>query len=136
MLGNGENYSVEFRNLKSLLGEVLSTGEVVIANHVLTDPRRGASPGHPELHTFLGLPVFNGLELVGMFGVANRDGGYTAELISELDPITAAASSMIVARREAERRTQIEARASAGRGESRGREAGAKTIVVLATIEP
>jgi len=111
MIGDTLPCSLEFLNLKSLLGETLSTGEVVIANQVNTDPRRdGLPPGYPEVHTFLGLPIFNGLEMVGMFGVANRDGGYTAELISELDPITAAASSMIVARREAERRTQIEAK--------------------------
>ena len=111
MIGDTLPYSLEFLNLKSLLGETLSTGEVVIANQVKTDPRRDGLPAvYPELHTFLGLPIFNGLEMVGMFGVANCEGGYTAELISELDPITAAASSMIVARREAERRTQIEAK--------------------------
>ncbi len=100
---------MEFRNLKTLFGAALATGEVVIANDPPSDPRRGGlPPGHPPLHSFMGVPIYSGLEMVGLFGVANRPGGYVMELVSELDPLIAAAGSMIVARREADRRARIE----------------------------
>jgi signal transduction histidine kinase/CheY-like chemotaxis protein len=83
--------------------------EVVIANEASKDPRAGGlPPGHPPLESFLGLPVFNGLEMVGLVGIANRSDGYSQDLVNELDPYLAACSSMITARREAERRRQIE----------------------------
>jgi GAF domain-containing protein len=58
-----------FRNLHSLFGAALTTGEPVIANHPATDPRRGGLPkGHPAMHAFLGLPFRYGGKLVGRSG--------------------------------------------------------------------
>jgi PAS domain S-box-containing protein len=100
---------LEFRNLKTLFGAAMVSREVVIANEASKDPRAGGlPPGHPPLESFLGLPVFNGLEMVGLVGIANRSGGYSQDLVNQLDPYLAACSSMITARREAERRRQIE----------------------------
>ncbi|WP_461783977.1 PAS domain-containing protein [Prosthecobacter sp.] len=100
---------LEFRNLKTLFGAALITKDVVIANHAASDPRSdGLPPEHRPIHSFLGLPVYNGLEMVGLIGLANRPDGYEKEGLKELDPFLAAVSSMIVARREAERRSQIE----------------------------
>jgi PAS domain S-box-containing protein len=100
---------LEFRNLKTLFGAAMVSREVVIANEASKDPRAGGlPPGHPPLESFLGLPVFNGLEMVGLVGIANRSDGYSQDLVNELDPYLAACSSMITARREAERRHQIE----------------------------
>lgn len=100
---------LEFRNLQTLFGAALLTGEVVVANDAANDARSGGlPPGHPTIHTFLGLPVYNGLEMVGLIGMANCPDGYDSDGLKELDPFLAAVSSMIVARREAERRKQIE----------------------------
>lgn len=100
---------MEFRNLKTLFGSALVTRDVVIANDAASDPRSGGlPPGHPPIHSFLGLPVYNGLEMVGLIGLANRPDGYERESLRELDPFLAAVSSMIVARREAEHRRHIE----------------------------
>lgn len=100
---------LEFRNLNTLFGTAMATGEVVVANDAANDPRSGGlPPGHPPLHTFLGLPVYNGLEMVGLVGLANKPDGYDKDHLKDLDPFLAAVSSMIVARREAERRRQIE----------------------------
>lgn len=100
---------MEFRNLKTLFGSAMTTGDVVIANDAASDPRSSGLPhGHPPIQSFLGLPVYNGLEMVGLVGLANRPDGYDREGIRELDPFLAAISSMIVARREADRRRQIE----------------------------
>ncbi|MFC5457255.1 PAS domain-containing protein [Prosthecobacter fluviatilis] len=107
---------LEFRNLKTLFGIPMVTGEVLIANDAAHDPRRGGlPPGHPPIHTFLGLPVYNGLEMVGLIGLANRPDGYDEEGVKELDPFLAAVSSMIVARREEQRRRKIEEELRAAR---------------------
>ncbi len=107
---------LEFRNLKTLFGAALVSRELVIANDAVNDPRSGGlPPGHPPIHAFLGLPVYNGLEMVGLIGLANRPDGYDKDGLSELDPFLAAVNSMIVARREAERRRQIEEELRAAR---------------------
>lgn len=107
---------MEFRNLKTLFGIPMVTGEVLIANDAANDPRRGGlPPGHPPIRTFLGLPVYNGLEMVGLIGLANRPDGYDKEGVKELDPYLAAVSSMIVARREEQRRCKIEEELRAAR---------------------
>lgn len=98
-----------FRNLNTLFGQAMVTEEVLISNDAAADPRSGGlPPGHPPLKSFLGLPVHHGLDMVGLIGLANREGGYHADMLKELDPFLAAMSSMIVARREARRRQQIE----------------------------
>jgi PAS domain S-box-containing protein len=107
---------LEFRNLKTLFGAALLSRELVIANDAANDPRSGGlPPGHPAIHTFLGLPVYNGLEMVGLIGLANRPDGYDKDELRELDPFLAAVNNMIVARREAERRSQIEEELRAAR---------------------
>ena len=101
--------SFECRDRTSLLAAALITGSPFIANMIGEDPRpNGFPPGHPPIDHFLGLPIFNGLEMVGILGVANNSGGYQRGHISELDPFSAAASSMIIARRENERQIKIE----------------------------
>ena len=72
-----------------------------------TDERSGGLPeGHPSLHSFLGIPIFFGGDLVGVAGVANRPGGYVEEIARQLEPLTAACAGIIHAacsRRESER---------------------------------
>jgi PAS domain S-box-containing protein len=94
-----------FRNLHTLFGAAMSTGEPVIANHPATDPRRGGLPhGHPAMNAFLGIPFRYGEKLVGMVGVANRPGGYDENYVRELTPLTASCAALIHAMRlDAER---------------------------------
>jgi len=78
---------MKFTNLDTLFGEVINTGACVIANDPAHDSRRGGLPdGHPPLHAFLGIPVYYGNEIVGMYGLANRSGGYDEELVDFLRP--------------------------------------------------
>lgn len=75
-------------NPNSLFGSVLTTGEAVIANDPEHDPRRGGlPPGHPPLTAFLGIPLYTGERMVGMVGLANREGGYTEDMVDELQPV-------------------------------------------------
>jgi PAS domain S-box-containing protein len=100
---------LEFHNLQSLYGQPLQTGLPVIANAPDTDPRRaGLPPGHPPLLAFAGVPLFHGGEMVGMVGLANRDGGYDAPSLAFLEPLMVSVAAIIDAvrlergRREAE----------------------------------
>jgi PAS domain S-box-containing protein len=92
--------NMEFRNLKTLFGAVMTSGKPVYANDPGTDPRRGGLPaGHPPLKAFLGVPLFKGSDMVGMAGMANRAGGYGSELVEFLEPFFATCASLIQATR-------------------------------------
>ncbi len=79
---------LEFNNLNTLFGRVISSGEALIANDPTNDQRGNGTPkGHPILKTFLGLPVFFGKQHSGMIGVANRPGGYDSSIIDYLKPL-------------------------------------------------
>ncbi len=91
---------LEFRNLNTLFGAAIRTGEVVIANAPATDPRATGIPsGHPPLNTFLGLPIsFNG-SMNAMVGLANKPQGYTDADVQFLQPLIAAIGQLVHARR-------------------------------------
>ena len=100
---------LEFRNLNTLFGAVLTTREPVIANHPDSDPRAGGRPpGHPPLKSFLGLPFFQGKTFIGMVGVANRPGGYDRRLADFLKPFLSTCSNIIHAYRLELKRQETE----------------------------
>ena len=77
----------EFRNLDTLLGYVVSSRQTVVSNNPASDPRsRGLLEGHSAMNSFLGVPVFYGTELVGVYGIANCPGGYDKEIQDFLSP--------------------------------------------------
>ncbi|MSX03048.1 MAG: GAF domain-containing protein, partial [Actinobacteria bacterium] len=87
---------LEFRNLESLFGVTLASGESVIANDPASDPRRGGLPeGHPPLNSYLGIPLPALDGMVGMIGLANRDGGFDQSLIDDLQPISDALGQIL-----------------------------------------
>jgi signal transduction histidine kinase/ActR/RegA family two-component response regulator len=88
---------LEFRNLYTLFGRVISDGAPVIANNAQHDKRGAGVPsGHPPLNAFLGVPFWVGNELVGMAGLANRPGGYSDELLDLLAPLTSSIAQVVV----------------------------------------
>ncbi|MDO8673727.1 MAG: PAS domain S-box protein [Dehalococcoidia bacterium] len=100
---------LEFRNLKTLFGAVITSGKPVIANDPSTDERRGGVPsGHPGLRSFLGLPLYSGSELVGMAGLANRPDKYDAGIVAYLQPLLATCGNIIAEFRNDVRRRQAE----------------------------
>jgi PAS domain S-box-containing protein len=102
--------NLEFHNLATLFGSVITTAKPVIANEPGYDSRSGGLPeGHPPLNCFLGLPFFSGQELVGMVGIANRPGGYDEKLVYFLDPFLTSCGTLINAFRNYQRRQQAEA---------------------------
>ncbi|MDJ0658522.1 MAG: PAS domain S-box protein [Crocosphaera sp.] len=100
---------MEFHNLKTLFGAVITTGKPVIANDPNSDPRRGGLPeGHPSLDAFLGLPFYHDNQLVGMVGVANRPGGYDQDVIDYLQPFLTTCANLIKGYRNERNRQQAE----------------------------
>lgn len=80
---------IEFRNLDTLFGFNLLSGEPVISNNPQSDHRAGGIPnGHPPLLSYLGVPIYKNEELLGLIGLANKEGGYTESDLEFLKPIT------------------------------------------------
>ena len=95
-----EQNGFEFRNLNTLFGHVMTSRESVVSNHPASDPRAGGLPeGHPPMTSFLGVPIFYGNELVGMYGIANRANGYDEELQNFLRPFDTTYGVMIHSKR-------------------------------------
>jgi len=102
---------IDFHSLDNLFGHTLLTGEVVISNHHDPIHRAGSCPaGHPDLDSFLGIPLkFRG-EVLGMYGLANRADAYDQDLVEWLSPLTDAITGIMYAfrieraQRESERR--------------------------------
>ena len=101
--------NMEFFNLHTLFGKVLTTGEVVIANDPQHDPRKGGLPeGHPALNAFLGVPMYHGGQFLGMAGLSNRAQGYDSELVEYLQPLLASCGKILHAFRNEQERHAVQ----------------------------
>ncbi|CAI7934118.1 unnamed protein product, partial [Closterium sp. NIES-54] len=86
-----------------------AAGMQVLSNDARNDPRaRGVPPGHPVIEKFMGIPLYTGTELIGIFGVANRLQGYDEQLVKEIEPLTMTIAQMIYAVNERKRRKEAE----------------------------
>jgi signal transduction histidine kinase len=100
---------LEFHNLDTLFGEVLTSGESVIANDPINDPRAGGLPkGHPTMHSFLGVPIKFGGKLIGMVGLANKGGGYEKSDETKIASYLDSCATIIQSFREYEQRMKVE----------------------------
>jgi GAF domain-containing protein len=92
---------LEFKNLETLFGETLKTGKVVVANDPKNHEKAAGIPGgHPALNAYLGLPLYIDNFLIGMVGIANRNGGYSEDFIKEIEPITISISQLVFAQKK------------------------------------
>jgi signal transduction histidine kinase len=63
----------------SVFGIVITERRSSMSNDVPNDPLHVGQPrGHPPVRTFLGVPLQVGERVIGMIGVANKEGGYEA----------------------------------------------------------
>lgn len=103
------NEGLEFHNLNTLFGSVITTEKPVISNDPKNDPRSGGLPeGHPALNSFLGLPFHAADVFVGMIGIANRPGGFDQSLVDFLEPFLATSAGIIQAYKNDRRRKNAE----------------------------
>lgn len=89
---------LNFYNLDNMFSEIINTGEAVITNSVTIDKTSDDLPqGHPSINSFMGLPVKNGNQLIGIAGVANRKGGYDSSTIQGVSLYLNTTSNLIIA---------------------------------------
>ncbi|MGH1373188.1 MAG: sensor histidine kinase [Cellvibrionaceae bacterium] len=101
---------MEFHNHETLFGYTVKHGKQLISNNPSEDKHAGGlPPGHPDLNTYLGLPIYCGEEFIGMAGIANREGGYSEELAHSLAPLTNTLGTLLSAYRNEEKRKHAEA---------------------------
>jgi two-component system, NtrC family, sensor kinase len=81
---------------KGLILWVREEGVSVITNKPTSHPMYiGPPDDHPQLDTFLGVPLRRGDEVVGMIGLANRTGGYLAEDRAGVEVLSAAVTRAV-----------------------------------------
>ena len=71
---------------------------------VINEPAQGGDalglpPGHPPMESFLGLPVRAAGRVVAYVGLANRPGGYSAQLVELLAPLVSTVAQLLLASR-------------------------------------
>lgn len=77
-----------FERLDTLIGASMQSKEVTLSNDPANDERHTPLPaGHPEIKSYIGLPIFSGGNRVGLVGLANRPTGYTKDIADELEPL-------------------------------------------------
>jgi diguanylate cyclase (GGDEF)-like protein/PAS domain S-box-containing protein len=116
-----------FRNLNTLFGRVIVEGKTLVSNDVAHDPRAHGRPtGHPPLRCFLGLSCGEGKQVRGMIGLANRPGGYSPELVADLETASLVLGAVM---------NQSETEAQRRRLESRLTTIVESTLDVILTID-
>ncbi|WP_417477611.1 ATP-binding protein [Maricaulis sp.] len=97
--GEGRPASLELRDLDTIIGHTIKTGQLVIANDPAQDSRgRKIVEALPPLQAYLGVPLLEKGKLVAMIGIANRSGGYCKDLVGACEPLFVTASNLIRAR--------------------------------------
>lgn len=100
---------IEFAALGNLLGAAIESSEVLISNNPATDSRSSGLPdGHPPLKCFMGVPLRSADGVVGLLGVANREGGYSQDQYRALYTIIELAGALCADHRNSEHRERLE----------------------------
>jgi len=99
----------ELNDRKNVLAEVIRSGAPVISNNLDAERKfLTLEDGTPPLSTFLGVPLYHGTQLVGMFGLANSPDGYHESFLYTLAPLATATANLIWAMRNEEMRIHTE----------------------------
>ena len=79
---------LQFHNLDTLNGAIMTGRRPVLTNNPPNDPRSGGLPfGHAGLEAYLGLPFLVDDDLVGATSLGDRPGGYSEREIELLTPL-------------------------------------------------
>ena len=99
---------MKLTNPHSMLGQVFAQGNTVLSNHMNGDERRGVfPPGPPPLHNYLGVPILDDGQVIGMYAIANGSEDYDQELVSWLEPFTSTCALLIKLYRQLNEREQF-----------------------------
>ena len=101
--------STEVFNGKNVFSEVLRTGAPLISNNLENDRDLNVlADGNTPLNNFLGVPLYHGTQLVGMFGLANSPDGFHESFLYTLAPLATASANLIWALRNEQQRIHTE----------------------------
>lgn len=86
--------------IHGLYGQVVLDGRSLLSN----DPPAhvdsiGLPPGHPPLQAFLGVPLVQAGETIGVIGLGNRQGGYRQEELEALEVLAPAIVQVFIGKR-------------------------------------
>ena len=91
---------LQFHNLDTLNGAIMTGRRPVLTNDPPNDPRSGGLPfGHAGLKAFLGLPFLVDDDLVGATSLGDRPGGYSEREVELLAPLCEIAGLLIATHR-------------------------------------
>ncbi len=95
-------------NPNTLIGQVFA-GEKLIINNRMQElcGKSHLPPGHPELYRYMGVPIYDQDEVIGMFAIANSQEDYHPELAQWLNPFTSTCALLIRLYRQMHEREQI-----------------------------
>ncbi|NYB52613.1 MAG: PAS domain S-box protein [Methanobacteriaceae archaeon] len=78
-------------DITSYWGRVIKQGKSQIVNHPEYDlDSRGVPEGHPQINSFLGVPLKRGTSTIGLIGLANKEGGYDHEDLEQVETLAVA----------------------------------------------
>ena len=98
-----------YRDLDTWYEALLAGGQPLIVNEAAHAPRTSGLPGAPPaVSTFLGLPLFDGENIIGLIGLANRPDGYPQTICQELESIATTCASLLLANRNHDTHKQAE----------------------------
>ncbi len=91
----GEQYQPQtgFLSLDEALQRVIVQGRPIVSNLPALPPADALN--EPKLSNFLGLPLAVGGKVLGVLGLANREGGYESHHIDLLEPLLASLAGII-----------------------------------------
>ena len=91
---------LQFHNLDTLNGAIMTGRQPVLTNDPPNDPRSGGLPfGHAGLEAYLGLPFLVDDDLVGATSLGDRPGGYSQREVELLAPLCEIGGLLIAADR-------------------------------------
>ena len=91
---------LQFHNLDTLNGAIMTGRRPVLTNNPPSDPRSGGLPfGHAGLEAFLGLPFLVDDDLVGATSLGDRPDGYSDREVELLAPLCEIGGLLIAADR-------------------------------------
>src|SRR5262249_36823447 len=89
--------------INGVYGRVLIDGKGLFTNDPASHADRIGTPaGHPPLKAFLGVPLIRDGKTIGMIGLANRPGGYTAVELESAEALAPAIAEALRRKRTEE----------------------------------
>jgi PAS domain S-box-containing protein len=86
--------------IRGLWGKVIKDNQSMIANDPSSHPDRvGIPSGHPELKSFLGVPLKRGEKVIGMIALGNKKDGYTRDDKEAIESLSSAMVEILVRKR-------------------------------------